>query len=817
MPRSCIKHFGEPRPPDVIVYLSTKSEFLEDVVSEKIGDRILAEFQRTHHRSVGQAEVASWRNSMGYMHRILSDTEIPTDSGVAIEFGILPTGKRVDFILTGRGADQRQTAIIIELKQWTELEATDMDGVVRTFVGGAKRDVAHPSYQAWSYAALLEDFNETVRDRNMSVQPCAYLHNCASEKVVRSPFYKEYLEKAPAFLLSDGEKLRSFVKKHIRHGDRGEVIYQIRDGKISPSKSLVDCLASLLQGNREFLMVDGQKIVYETALRLARFANGTNKQVLIVDGGPGTGKTVVAINLLVEFTKASLLSKYITKNAAPRAVYESKLTGRLTKSRISNLFTGSGSYTDSEANSFDALIVDEAHRLNEKSGMFQNLGENQIKEIINASKLSIFLIDERQKVTFKDVGTKEEIRKWATHHGASVTEEVLESQFRCNGSDGFLAWVDNTLQVRETANPTLAGIDYQVIVCDSPVELRDQVVAKNHERNKARMVAGYCWDWISKKKPAANDIEFPEFGFGAQWNLDSDGSVWIIKPESVKQIGCIHTCQGLELDYIGVILGPDILVRNGIVQTHAAGRSSMDASIRGYKSLFKKDPAAATRKADEIIKNTYRTLMTRAQKGCFLYSVDPETNAHLKAAAVGASDPRPQPAEMPFATMPLRILEGAEVVPFVNAVPAFDLKVAAGQFSDFQGNDAWSFVDTWVELPEHIRLVKGMFVTRVVGESMNRQIPTGSWCLFRENPAGSRQGKTVLVQHRDIQDPENGGHFTVKVYQSEKTESADGWEHSRIVLKPNSRSPGFSNIVLTADQGSELKVIGEFVTTLGQK
>lgn len=271
----------------MIVYLTKKSEFLEDVVSNKIGDRILAEFRRTHRRSVGESELSSWRNSMGYMHRILIDTEIPDDSGVAIEFGIPPTGKRIDFILTGRNASNRQTAVIIELKQWTEARVTNMDAIVRTFVGGSEREMPHPSYQAWSYAALLEDFNETVRERNMSLNPCAYLHNCASSETLRNPFYREHTERAPAFLKSDAEKLRSFIKEHVKHGDSGELIYQIRDGKISPSKSLADRLASLLQGNREFLMIDDQKLVYETALALATEASSARKQVLIVEGGPG--------------------------------------------------------------------------------------------------------------------------------------------------------------------------------------------------------------------------------------------------------------------------------------------------------------------------------------------------------------------------------------------------------------------------------------------------------------------------------------------------------------------------------------------------
>ena len=511
----------------MIVYLAEKHQFLEDVDSNRIEERILAEYQRTHRHGVGNSEIKSWRNSMQYMHRILSDDEIPNNSGVAIEFTIPQSAKRIDFILTGIGAQDRQTAVIVELKQWEVVKITSKDAIVRTFLNGGERETNHPSYQAWSYSSLLEDFNETVREKNILLKPCAYLHNCADGAAINSSFYGEYTRAAPAFFKDAAAKLRSFIKQFVKYGDSGKVIYQIRDGKISPSKNLADRLVSLLQGNREFLMIDDQKLVYETALDLSDKSSAEKKNVFIVNGGPGTGKSVVAINLLVELTKRKKLVQYVTKNAAPRAVYENKLTGSFTKTRISNLFKGSGAYKETEPNTFKALIVDEAHRLNEKSGLYGNEGENQIKEVINSSELCVFFIDENQRVTFKDIGRKEDIRRWAKTLGAEVTELSLESQFRCNGSDGYLSWVDHNLGIRTTAHPTLAGVDYEVTVCDTPNELRDLIRKKNKDRNKARMVAGYCWNWSSKKSPSKPDITIPEHNFEAQWNLSGDGSLWI--------------------------------------------------------------------------------------------------------------------------------------------------------------------------------------------------------------------------------------------------------------------------------------------------
>jgi DUF2075 family protein len=614
----------------VLVYTATKADFVIHVAHNQIADRILEAFKNRGGIGVSPAEVASWQNSLQFMRTVVDDRHIPDDAGVALEFTIPQTSKRVDFVLTGQGRAprRRETAVIVELKQWTTARATEKDGVVSTFVGGSVRDVAHPSYQAWSYAAILQDYNETVQLDDIDLRPCAYLHNSDSQDL-QAPFYQQHLDRAPLYLKTEFEKLQRFIRQHVHYGDTRELLYRIDAGRIRPSKDLSDHLASLLAGNTEFTLIDEQKVVFETALNASEEAQTGDKQVYIVEGGPGTGKSVVAINLLVELTKRGQVVQYVSKNAAPRAVYAAKLAGSLQKTRINNLFKGSGAFVDTEADTFGTLIVDEAHRLNEKSGLYKNLGDNQVKEIIRASRASVFFIDESQRVTLDDIGRVAEIETWARQAGACVTHGGLESQFRCNGSDGYLAWLDHVLQVRPTANPALAGIDYDFRVMDSPAALRDAIVTANRANNRSRMVAGYCWDWVSRKRPDLFDITFPDHDFAAQWNLDKDGSLWIMQENSVEQVGCIHTCQGLELDYVGVILGTDLLVRDGRVLTDANQRSSNDRSVRGYKSLLKRDRAGALRAADGIVKNTYRTLMSRGSRGCYVWSVDEETNEYL--------------------------------------------------------------------------------------------------------------------------------------------------------------------------------------------
>jgi DUF2075 family protein len=616
----------------MIVYSANKVRFMDDVMTNDIENIVLKNVRRKLNHGVSIAEIKSWAASLSYMDRIMRDDTIPGDCGIAIEYQIPQTGKRIDFIISGQNESLVDAVILIELKQWSNARLTDKDAIVETTVGNKLGEHAHPSYQAWSYATLLTGFNHTVYSENINLHPCAYLHNYKDDDVIKNEFYSEYINKAPVFLKSDALKLRDFIRKHVRYGDKTNILYRIDNGKIRPSKLLADNVGKMIKGNQEFVMIDDQKVVFEYALALAKKSSEKNKQVLIVHGGPGTGKSVVAINLLGALTKLGLVTKYVSKNAAPRAVYEARLTGSMRATEMRNLFIGSGAFIESEANEYDVLVVDEAHRLNQFSGLYGNLGDNQIKEIINASKFSVFFIDEDQRITLKDIGRKEEIEVWAYRAGANITEMELSSQFRCNGSDGYLAWLDEVLQIRKTENQSLEGMDYDFKVIDSPSLLRDIIIEKNKDNNRARLVAGYCWKWASKKNRLAYDIQFPKYDFRMKWNLTVDGSIWIISPNSVNEVGCIHTCQGLEVDYIGVIVGKDLVVRNGHVITDVTKRAGQDRTVWGYKKKLKENPDEITEKLDLIIKNTYRTLMTRGMKGCYVYFEDRETEGYFKEA-----------------------------------------------------------------------------------------------------------------------------------------------------------------------------------------
>ena len=616
----------------MIVYDGIKSEFLNSVMNGTIAEEVRQRIFEKMGRTTPKSEFDSWKNSLTRMYLVLSDTSIPDHAGIAIEYNVPQTSKRVDFIVSGYDADNQSNAVIIELKQWDELKKVDgKDALVETYTGGGLREVVHPCYQVWSYATLIRDYNKTVQDQNIVLSPCAYLHNYALKEndPILDEQYKEYIEEAPVFCERDALKLREFIHRFIQKGDDKKILYEIDHGKIRPSKSLQNAISNMLKGNREFTMIDDQKVVYENILQLAcKSKADMKKRTIIVEGGPGTGKSVVAINLLAELTKRGQFAQYASKNSAPRQVYSQKLKGNFKKSRVDIMFRSTGSYTEIENNYVDTILVDEAHRMNEKSGMFQNIGENQIKEVIHSSKCSVFFIDESQRVTMSDIGSVDEIKKWAKAESSEITQLKLLSQFRCNGSDGYLAWVDNTLEIQPTANYNLEDIDYDIRVLDSPLEVRELIIEKNKINHRSRMLAGYCWDWIrdGKNNSKVHDIKIGDFEMS--WNLGN--SIFALDETSIDEIGCIHTSQGLEFDYVGLIIGDDMRYENHHIVTDFSKRAKTDQSMKGIKKLDKQDHCKAEEKADEIIKNTYRTLMTRGMKGCYIYCTDQNLRNYLK-------------------------------------------------------------------------------------------------------------------------------------------------------------------------------------------
>lgn len=609
----------------MIIYENTRGGFINDIRTGSIATKVQNAFERhgIHHNN--DAEYRAWGNSLMFMRNVLDDDDIPEDVSLAVEYQIPLTSKRVDFLIAGKDGAGTDNVVVVELKQWEDSGMTSRQDVVTAFTGGANRAVCHPSYQAYSYAKIIENFNEDVYRRNIQLRPCAYLHNYREENRphIDNALYREAVSVAPVFLQDDVIKLRSFIKTYIKEKDGIDLLMKIDHGKLKPAKALQDSLVSMIRGNQEFFLIDEQKVAYETVRKLVeravRRANdptkGAEKSVVIVSGGPGTGKSVVAIQLLCNLIAKGYSANYVTKNAAPRNVYFEKLRREKYKlSYIKSLFKSSDSFWNAPANLLDCIIVDEAHRLKKKSAIFH--GENQVKELINAGRVTVFFIDEDQKITTKDIGSKDEIRKWAAYYGIPVYEGEdlnLVSQFRCNGSDGYLNFLDNLLGIRSTANLTF-DYDYEIRLFRSPVKMREALREKNDLNNKSRMIAGYCYEWVTENNPQGDEYDIIlEDGFRAKWNFSN--SLFAIAPDSFDQVGCIHTTQGLEFDYCGIIIGQDLRYEDGKVITDPSKEAISDKSS-GIRSC--KDKVLA----DKLIRNTYKTLMSRGQKGCFLYCED---------------------------------------------------------------------------------------------------------------------------------------------------------------------------------------------------
>lgn len=617
----------------MIVYSANKHLFVQDVKTGIIATKILDLLRKKGLNGGQEREFESWHNSMKFMRDIVDDAEIDDDVQIAIEYNIPQTSKRVDFIIVGADARDKENIVIVELKQWSRAEVVDddMHFSVRTFVANDKRIVCHPSYQAYSYSRFLNNYSQAIFERDIHLIPCAYLHNYlpAYKQALAADIYKEWYTTAPFFIMDEVQQFNEFIKNYVtRKSAHGDLLYQIENGRIRPTKSLQDALATMVRGTPVFDLLDEQAVCYDMCVRtMLQCLKDHKKRTILIQGGPGTGKSVLAVNLLMHFITCACNAAYVTKNSAPRQAFLSILSQNKAENiaEISQLFRSPFGLSQVPANSYDCLIVDEAHRLVKK--MYGDWkGENQVKECINASLLTVFMLDEDQAVTTKDIGSIQEITKWCGELGSTIImreETKLISQFRCNGSDAYIQFIDNLLQRNEERIfVPVSELNYDFRIFDDATALCDALRQKNAINNKARMVAGYCYDWDVKNKRGDVDIVLPG-GFQAKWNLAND-KIWAINPRSFEEVGCIHTAQGLEFDYVGVLIGKDLTYdkATGRVVTNkdAISKDDNSSGIRG----------ASDADARRLILNTYKTLLTRGQKGCYVYCEDEALREYFK-------------------------------------------------------------------------------------------------------------------------------------------------------------------------------------------
>ncbi len=616
----------------MIVYSANKGLFVQDVRTNVIATKILNLIRERGLNAGQDREFAAWHNSMKFMRDIVDDPGIDDDVQIAIEYNIPQTSKRVDFIIVGADEKGKDNIVIVELKQWTRAEVVDddMHFCVRTYVANDNRIVCHPSYQAYSYSRFMGNYSQVIHNKDIHLVPCAYLHNYlpAYKQALSAGIYKEWVTSAPFFIMDEVQQFIDFVKKFVtRKSSNGDLLYLIDNGRIKPTKSLQDALATMVRGTPVFDLLDEQAVCFDMCVRtMLQCLKDRKKRTILIQGGPGTGKSVLAVNLLMHFITCACNAAYVTKNSAPRQAFLSILSGNKAESiaDISQLFRSPFGLSRVPSNAYDCLIVDEAHRLVKKMYGDWN-GENQVKECIDASLFTIFMLDEDQAVTTKDIGSVEEISRWCGELGSTIImreETKLVSQFRCNGSDAYIQFIDSLLQRgKETIDVPLTELNYDFRIFDDATDMREALRDKNTD-NKARMVAGYCYDWNVKNHRGNVDINLPG-GFQAKWNLEND-KIWAINPKSFEEVGCIHTAQGLEFDYVGVLIGKDLtydnITRRVLTDKTAISKDDKSSGIRG----------ASDDVARRLILNTYKTLLTRGQKGCFVYCEDEALREYFK-------------------------------------------------------------------------------------------------------------------------------------------------------------------------------------------
>ena len=607
----------------MIVYSDSVKNFCDNVTS--ISDILNNRFKELFHKYSNSSEIDSWKNSLKYFSNILSETTIPDECTITLEYNIPLTSNRIDLILTGFN-NKKPVIFVFEFKQWQYVnDVSESDYLVQTTLNGNIQEVVHPGYQVWSYSEIIKNYNEYIQINDIDVNACLLMHNYIfnDDDVLLQKKYEPFMKNINYFGSNNIKELIDYLNTSLTSGDNGEIISNVDNSKIKPSFKIQTEINHLIGKNKFFNMIDQQIVVYDKIMSIIK--NEEEGNVIIVKGRPGTGKSIIAINLLNAITNSGKTCQYVSRNTAPRVIYSYTLKGELKKTLIDYLFRSSGSYTEAGEKSINTLIVDEAHCLTEKSGLFNNYGVNQIMEIIKSSKNSVFFIDELQQVHLNDIGTIDNIKKIANNLNYKITELSLDYQFRCNGSDEYLSFVDYILGLNDKLPSNSINYDFKII--DSPNELF-KIIKKKNEINPSRLVAGYCWNWNKKEMNNTNYHDIKIGDFEISWNLGQNQTFAI--DDSINEAGCVHSVQGLEFDYVGVIIGKDVKYKDNHVITDYNAHGSADPSFKGIKKMFKSSECEAKIIADKLIKNAYRVLLTRGAKGCYIYCQDEEYREFIK-------------------------------------------------------------------------------------------------------------------------------------------------------------------------------------------
>ena len=580
-------------------------------------------------------EVASWRNSLRALCLVFQRANL-IDHGILLEYQLPMSSKRLDCLISGRNQNLTDTAVIIELKQWEKCEEAAGENEVITWVGGSKREVLHPSVQVGQYRLYLQDTHTAFYEEPNPVHldSCTYLHNYNyyDQDIIFSDKFRLAIAENPIFTADDVEKLKSYLVGRLSRGEGNDVLVRIEQSKFRPSKKLMDHVANIIRNRSEYILLDSQLVVYDQVLACTKQGfHDKQKTVVIVTGGPGTGKSVIAINLMADL----LLKGYNAHYATGSRAFTQTLR-RIIGNRGSVQFKYFNSYSTSEPNGVDVLICDEAHRIRASSydrytPRSKRSDTPQIEELIRASKVSVFFIDDDQIVRPNEIGSADYIREYAKKNHCKIFEYELETQFRCGGSEAFVNWINNTLGIKRTAN-VLWNVDeeFDFRIFGSPIDVENAILEKVKQGYTARMTAGFCWPWSNPNYDGTLKEDVVVGDYKRPWNAKPEArrlaqgipraSVWAYDPAGIQQVGCIYTAQGFEFDYVGVIFGNDLVYDLDLQTWQGHPKNSYDTVVKRSKDKFL-----------DLVRHTYRVLLTRGMKGCYVFFTNKNTERFFRS------------------------------------------------------------------------------------------------------------------------------------------------------------------------------------------
>ena len=848
-----------------VAYSASKRQFINDWQNNVFMTKMTA---GAYENRIGcsQSEKKSWESNAAKIVNLLELAQVPDDVYVAFEYKS-PLAGRVDCILFAIGKDRRKHIVHIELKQWSNDTVSQVydTGVfkVEALVGGDYRILSHPSQQALGYQQNIENYIEAVSADDTSLQGHAYCYNYYYENKPNELFADQYKPVMRICPLHGGDQVQKFAEElgALLSGGKGaEIFNEFISCPVKPTKNLMDCAANMLKGQREFVLMEDQLTSANTIYGMVDkvLKQPEKKMALIVRGGPGTGKTVIALHVIAELARKykDINAYFTTRSSALRDTLREKLKNISAGSSgsaaglIRTIFDfRPANFKEGE---IDVLLVDEAHRISKSSNFMSDKGDvftflPQALSLLYTAKVCVFFIDDNQGVKPSEIGKASILEYSAKNYSKLLLDEVekyrialdkgkekrvypladinsqvkevevcsieLKTQFRCNGSDNFLDWIDNVIyndEVSVMANGVSFGDEYLFEVVDSPHELEQKIRALNcpddNPRQIARLVAGWCWEWSTTLQDNGDLMHDVVIGdWSMPWETNNrqarkpfrdkyapTANLWASHPKGINQVGCIFSAQGFEVDYVGVIMGPDI--------TYDAQRKCV-AAVPGHTY-----GVPTSKDFETHIRNIYRVLMSRGRKGCLVYCYNAELAEYLRRII-----PRNEVVHAEGTTTKIareKIIHEIidDKLKYIDWLPYYEMRAACGYFGDGVPVEE----NGWVKVDGLGRLNRNMFVVRASGHSMEPLIHDGDLCVFRLNPAGSRNGKILLVQHRSFFDRDNAGAYSIKKYTSKKKFDEYGnWEHEKIVLIPLNKN--YSEIVIDENVDNEFQVIGEFV------